>query len=54
MPSDPGLIKRLGPQDLVVANNFLCHLANERAEQCLRNLAQLISAGGYLFASGST
>jgi chemotaxis methyl-accepting protein methylase len=50
--SDPNLITSLGPQDLVVANNFLCHMAPRSAQQCLRNLAQLVSPGGYLFVTG--
>jgi chemotaxis protein methyltransferase CheR len=50
--SDPDLITRLGPQDLVVANNFLCHMGPRSAQHCLRNLAQLVSPAGYLFVSG--
>jgi SAM-dependent methyltransferase len=42
----------LGPQDMVVANNFLCHMNASEAERCLRNIAQLVSPGGYLFVSG--
>lgn len=50
--SDPNLITRLGPQDLVVANNFLCHMPSRPAQRCLRNLAQLVSPCGYLFVTG--
>jgi chemotaxis methyl-accepting protein methylase len=50
--SDPTLITKLGPQDLVIANNFLCHMAPRSAQLCLRNLAQLVSSGGYLFVTG--
>ena len=50
--SDPNLITSLGPQDLVVANNFLCHMPARSAQPCLRNLAQLVSPGGYLFVTG--
>lgn len=42
----------LGPQDLVVANNFLCHMEPPEAERCLRNSARLVKARGYLFVSG--
>jgi chemotaxis methyl-accepting protein methylase len=49
---DPDLITRLGPQDLVVANNFLCHMPPPSAQQCLRNLAHLVSPGGFLFVTG--
>jgi len=51
--ADPELVDRLGPQDMVVASNFLCHMARADAEKCLRNIAQLVSPGGYLFVSGS-
>jgi hypothetical protein len=50
--ADPELIGMLGPQDMVVANNFLCHIAPAGAEKCLRDIEQLISIGGYLFVSG--
>jgi chemotaxis methyl-accepting protein methylase len=49
---DPEIAKLLGPQDIVVANNFLCHMDPPNAERCLRNLARLVDAGGYLFVSG--
>jgi hypothetical protein len=42
----------LGPQDIVVANNFLCHMEPPAAESCLRNIAGLLDRGGYLFVSG--
>ena len=48
----PELISILGPQDMVVASNFLCHMARAEAEKCLCNIAQLVSPGGYLFVSG--
>lgn len=50
--SDPDVIASLGPQDLVVANNFLCHLPVRSAYLCLRNLARLVRTGGYLFVTG--
>jgi hypothetical protein len=37
---------------MVVASNFLCHMAPADAEKCLGNIARLVSAGGYLFVSG--
>lgn len=49
---DPRLVDELGPKDLVVANNFLCHMDAPTAERCLRNFAGLTSADGYLFVSG--
>jgi SAM-dependent methyltransferase len=50
--ADPKLIKILGPQDMVVASNFLCHMATVDAERCLGNIARLVRPGGYLFVSG--
>ncbi|HEV8535407.1 MAG TPA: CheR family methyltransferase [Candidatus Limnocylindria bacterium] len=49
---DPGIVEALGHQDLVVANDFLCHMEPAEAEACLRNLARLVDAGGYLVVSG--
>ena len=49
---DPELLKLLGSQDLVIANNFLCIMKPPNAERCLRNLARLVDSGGYLVVSG--
>lgn len=49
---DPSLTKDLGPQDIVVANRFLCHMRPGDAEPCLRSLSQLVKGGGHLFVSG--
>ena len=46
------LAQRLGRQDIVVANRFLCHMKPAAAEQCLRAIARLVRPGGYLFVSG--
>ena len=48
----PEILDTLGPQDIVVANNFLCHMDNSIAERCLRNVARLVSQNGHLFISG--
>ena len=48
----PELIQRLGPQDMVTANNFLCHMEPSRAERCLRTIARLVSPEGYVVVSG--
>ncbi len=37
---------------MVVASNFLCHMAPADAEQYLGNITRLVSPGGYLFVSG--
>jgi chemotaxis methyl-accepting protein methylase len=42
----------IGPQDIVIANRFLCHMRPEVAEECLRNIAKMVRPGGYLFVSG--
>jgi chemotaxis methyl-accepting protein methylase len=44
--------RRLGGQDIVVANRFLCHMKPAAAERCLRAIARLVKPGGYLFVSG--
>jgi len=49
---DPQIIDILGPQDIVVANNFLCHMGAAMAEKCLRNIGRLVRPSGYLFVSG--
>ena len=50
--ADPELFRFLGPQDIVVASNFLCHMPPALAERCLRNIAHLVDHGGHLFVSG--
>ncbi len=50
--ADPELAGILGPQDIVVANRFLCHMDPPAAEGCLRNIGRLVKPGGYLFVSG--
>jgi chemotaxis protein methyltransferase CheR len=50
--ADPSLGRLLGPQDVVVANKFLCHMGPGEAERSLRSIAHLVRPGGYLFVSG--
>jgi hypothetical protein len=50
--ADAGLIRALGPQDIVLASNFLCHMPPPLAEACLRNVARLVDYGGHLFVLG--
>jgi chemotaxis methyl-accepting protein methylase len=50
--ADRQLVALLGPQDMIFANNFLCHMYPADAERCLRNIVQLVRPGGYLFVSG--
>lgn len=49
---DPSLITSIGPHDLVVASNFLCHMTPQDAERCLRNIAGLVAPGGSVFITG--
>lgn len=50
--SQAALIETLGPQDIVIASNFLCHMPPALAEACLRNFVRLLRPGGYLFVLG--
>lgn len=50
--TDPALVQRLGPQDIVVANRFLCHMPRAAAAACLRRIGRLVAPGGHLFVSG--
>jgi SAM-dependent methyltransferase/quercetin dioxygenase-like cupin family protein len=49
---EPETLDVVGLQDMVVANNFLCHMDPREAERSLRNIAGLVSPGGHLFVSG--
>jgi SAM-dependent methyltransferase len=49
---EPETLDTLGLQDIVVANNFLCHMDASKAETCLRSIARLVSPNGYLLVSG--
>jgi chemotaxis methyl-accepting protein methylase len=48
----PRLSAAIGPQDIVVANRFLCHMSPVTAAACLRNIAKMVKPGGHLFVSG--
>jgi len=49
---DSKILSIIGSHDIVVANNFLCHMNASAAGSCLRNIAQLVTHDGYLFVSG--
>ncbi len=49
---DSKLIGAIGPQDIVVANRFLCHMEPANAQHYLRNIGRMVKPGGYLFVSG--
>jgi chemotaxis protein methyltransferase CheR len=50
--TDPTMLAQLGPQDMVFANNFLCHMHPAEAERCLRGIVPLVRPRGYLVVSG--
>jgi SAM-dependent methyltransferase len=50
--TQPGILDAVGLQDVVVANNFLCHMGDSEAERALRNIARLVAPQGYLVVSG--
>lgn len=50
--ADPEMVRTLGPQDMVLASNFLCHMEPIAAQSCLRNIARLVKPGGHLLAVG--
>ena len=50
--ADPAMKDLLGLHDIVLANNFLCHLESSAARSCLRNISELVAPGGYLLACG--
>lgn len=49
---EPAFVHELGPQEIVLASNFLCHMEPVAAERCLRNIARLVEPGGYLLVAG--
>ena len=50
--TQPSVLASLGPQDMVIANRFLCHMQPDTAERALRNIATLVAPQGYLVCSG--
>lgn len=50
--TDAPLLELLGPQDLVLACNFLGPMDDPLAEACLRNVSRLVSPGGILVVDG--
>lgn len=50
---DPEIVKTLElSYNIVIANNFLCHMDVPTATGALRNISHLVSPHGYLFVSG--
>lgn len=50
--ANPEVLELLGQQDIVLANNFLCHMTPALAENCLRNIAHVVRPNGFLLVSG--
>ncbi len=50
--NDPELGEKIGQQNIVVANRFLCHMKPQQACNCLRAITRLVCPGGYLFVTG--
>ena len=50
--SDSKFLEAIGPQEVVTANRFLCHMEPAAAQSCLCMLARLVKPGGHLFVSG--
>jgi chemotaxis protein methyltransferase CheR len=50
---DPKLLEKLGPSDLLLANNFLGAMSDEEAEACMENLLHLVSPGGLFVFNGN-
>ena len=50
---DPELAAKLGKQDILVANTFLCHMRPPEAEKCIRNVGRFVKPGGYLLSTDS-
>jgi chemotaxis methyl-accepting protein methylase len=50
--SSSEMARLLGPQDIIVANRFLCHMEPAAALKCLRNINTMVKRSGYIFVSG--
>ncbi len=49
---DPAILSMCGPQDIVLANNFLVHMVPRDASAALVNVSRLVTAGGILVCRG--
>ncbi|MET0390680.1 MAG: CheR family methyltransferase [Polyangiales bacterium] len=50
--TNPEVLAKLGPQNMVIANRFLCHMQPAHAEASLRTIASAVAPGGYLVCEG--
>ena len=51
--TDPEIAARIGAQDVVLANNFLVHMNDNAAMNCMINLARLVRPGGLFVCRGT-
>lgn len=49
---DDSVRAQLGLQDIVIANNFLVFMSEDKAMACLRKVVQFVKPGGLLFCRG--
>jgi SAM-dependent methyltransferase len=49
---DPGIVEKLGVQDIVIANNFLVHMKQREATACLGNILRLVKPDGFFVCRG--
>jgi SAM-dependent methyltransferase len=49
---DKNIVDSIGTHEILVANNFLCHMNPSDASDCLRNIARVVNPGGYIVVSG--
>jgi SAM-dependent methyltransferase len=49
---DSQTLQLLGSHDIVIANNFLCHMTPLDAEKCLCGIVNCVKKGGFLVVSG--
>jgi chemotaxis methyl-accepting protein methylase len=50
--TDPEIAARIGAQDVVLANNFLVHMKDNAAMDCMIHLARLVRPGGLFVCRG--
>ncbi len=50
--TDSRLLKLIGPQHFLLANNLMGPMEDPMAERCLRNMMKLVAPGGYLIVDG--
>lgn len=49
---DPDLVRLIGVQDVLLANNFLVHMKPSDTQPCMQALLRLVRPGGFLVCRG--